>query len=480
MYAPSVLLSSQQWAQATFGTVDLGDERRGRRAVHIGQLMAEHPQASLPQQGSPADLQATYRFLHSSHSSYEELLAPHWQQTREQMREPGRVLLLQDTTELDYHQHPSTTGLGPVGTGSHHGFLLQSVLAVGAHSQSILGLAHQEPFVRIPAPKKESKQQRWQRERESQVWERSVQAIGSPPQSCQWIHVGDRYSDIFSFLLTCREQGCDFLIRAFQDRCVDLLVQAGEEPAPARSHHPERPREPNLHLLEVVKQMPIRASQWIDLKSSQKHAARRVHLAISWRALRLLPPRTREATHWHPLVVWVIHAWEADPPAGVEPLDWLLLSSVPTTTATEAQEHLSWYARRWIIEDYHQGLKTGCRIEERELRDYAGLRTLLGLLAPVAVRLLQLRWLARQRPQAPASQIFPSEVVTVVAHLSHRQAETMTVEQCSHAIARQGGYLGRKGDGLPGWKTLWLGWTHIQTLLEGIHLAPLLSNQLKL
>jgi hypothetical protein len=101
---------------------------------------------------------------------------------------------------------------------------------------------------------------------------------------------------------------------------------------------------------------------------------------------------------------------------------------------------------------------------------------MLGLLAPMAVRLMQLRAVSRQDPEQPAHQVLPHDVVEVVAHLDHRDPAAMTVQQCWHAIARHGGYLGRKSDGPPGWKTLWKGWLSVQTLLQGVQLAPLLSR----
>jgi hypothetical protein len=184
--------------------------------------IAAHPMASLPKQmGSEAALHGAYRFLQTPDVSYEHLIQPHVQQTREAMSKPERVLLIQDTTEVDYQQHPSTTGLGPIGNGTHHGYLLQSVLAVLPESREVLGLAQQEPFLRQPAPEGETKREREQRQRESQVWEQSRQAIGEPPTGVQWIHVGDRYSDMFPFLWACRQQHCEFLVRAAQDRSVE-------------------------------------------------------------------------------------------------------------------------------------------------------------------------------------------------------------------------------------------------------------------
>src|SRR5216683_1276867 len=198
---PSTLLSAHEWAESTFGSVHLGDQRRTKRAVALAQAIAHDPAGSLPaQMQDEAATQAAYRFLQTPDVTYEQLIRPHVEQTRAQAREPKQVLLIQDTTEVDYQHHPTTTGLGPIGNGSHHGYLLQSVLAVLPGSRQVLGLMHQEPFLRQPAPKGESQRQRERRERAEQVWERSVQAIGEPPAGVHWIHIGDRYSAMFPFL----------------------------------------------------------------------------------------------------------------------------------------------------------------------------------------------------------------------------------------------------------------------------------------
>jgi transposase-like protein/transposase Tn5 family protein len=473
MMETSTLLSAQCWAEQTFGAVRLGHRSRSERAVTMAAAIAADPMASLPKQmGSEAGLHGAYRFLQTPDVSYEQLIQPHVQQTREAMSQPERVLLIQDTTEVDYQQHPSTTGLGPIGNGTHHGYLLQSVLAILPDHRQVLGLAHQEPFLRQPAPKGETKREREQRERESQVWERSVQAMGEPPAGVQWIHIGDRYSDMFPFLSLCRQMHCDFVVRAAQDRCVDLLVEQADTPAARRSHHQRRPQQ---HLFEVVRGWSAQGERDLELDATKQSRARTAHLAISFGSLRLLPPESHQESSLRPLVVWVVRVWEPEPPEGVEELSWVLLTSVPVQTLEQAWERVDWYRARWIVEDYHQGLKTGCRVEQRQVQSYEGLRRLLGLLAPTAVRLLQLRATARQSPEQPASQTLPAAVVQVVAAKAGMPAAQLTTQQCWHTIARFGGYLGRKGDGPPGWKTLWGGWLYIQTLLEGVHLAARLS-----
>ena len=215
--------------------------------------------------------------------------------------------------------------------------------------------------------------------------------------------------------------------------------------------------------------------QDLNLPATKQRKARVAHVRLSSGSLRLLPPETAASADLRPLVVWVIRVWEPEPPQDVEPLEWVLLTSLPLQSIEQAWERVDWYRARWIVEDYHQGLKTGCRVEQRQLQSYEGLRRLLGLLAPTAVRLLQLRASARQSPMLPASQTLPAEVVQVVAAKAEVPVAQLTTQECWHTIARFGGYLGRKGDGPPGWKTLWRGWLYIQALLEGVQLAARLS-----
>jgi hypothetical protein len=467
-------LSAQQWAQTTYGEVRLGDQRRTERAVSMGAALAREPMASLPQQlGSHAASKAAYRFLQSAQSSYEQLIAPHLQQSQQAMRERATILLIQDLTEVDYQRHPRTTGLGPVGQGKHHGYLLQTVLAVDPQSTEVLGIAAQEPFLRQPAPAGESSAQRRNRQdKESAVWPRLVQRIGAAPASCRYVHVGDRGADMYSFLQQCVQQDGDFLVRVQHNRRVDLRVELAQEPIPsaARRHGKKRAagQEPPRHLCEEVRSWPAQGQQTISLDGNQKRKGREARLCISWGQLRLWPPDKEEGS---PLLVWVVRSWEAEPPEGVEALEWLLLSSLPVQEEEDAWQRVQWYRLRWIVEDYHQCLKTGCALEERQLQSYEGLRTLLGFLAPLAVRLLQLRALVHQEPERAAAEVLEEPVVRVVAHLAQVAPSQLSLRAFWHRVAQVGGYLGRTGDGEPGWKTLWKGWLHIQTLLEGVQLA---------
>jgi hypothetical protein len=177
--------SAREWAVMTYGSVMLGDQRRTQRAVKIASALARDPMASLPKQlGGPAGTKAAYRFLESAQTSYEQLMRPHLQQTHSLMQQQKRVLLLQDMTEVDYEQHPKTGGLGPIGNGSHQGYLFQTVLAVEPTSKQVLGIAAKARlFASVRSGRRnESSARQTQAERVAGVATASPEHWASPPR----------------------------------------------------------------------------------------------------------------------------------------------------------------------------------------------------------------------------------------------------------------------------------------------------------
>ena len=454
------------WARQTFGPARLGDRRRTRRAVATAAALAAQPTASLPRQlRDPAALKATYRLLHEPDVTCAALVAPHLAQTRLAAAAPPVVLLVQDTTDLDYTPHRRTSGLGPIGDGRGRGILLQSALAIEPTQRQVLGLVNLDPFLRQRAPRpRETCTQRQGRTRESDVWARTVTAIGPPPPTSRWVHVADRGADVFTFLAACQAQHADFLVRVTQDRVV---TDADGEAAHLRTLARGLPGQDERAV--AVAARPAR-------KGKPARPARTARVTIAWTALTVRPPT--HTPHQAPVPAWVVRVWEPDPPPDEpEPLEWILLTSVPVDGLGAAWERVEWYRCRWLIEDFHQCLKTGCRIEAAQLRDEAALERLLGLLAPLAVRLLSLREVVRLTPTRPAAEVVGEEPVAVVAARTGTPAAGMTADTLWRLVARLGGHQGRKRDGPPGWRTLWHGWFYLQTLLEGVHLAPSLPPQ---
>jgi hypothetical protein len=450
-----------KWAVETFGTAELGDLRRTDRLVKMATAIAENPSASLPESmRNWADTLAAYRFLDNLDVTHEQIMQPHWKTTREEALHHARVLLPADTTDINLSSHETAEGLGPIGRGSKaQGFFVHTVLAMDADSQQLLGCMYQEPFVRQPAPKGETKAQRKKRVRESQIWERSIQAIGSVPEKQKWIYVGDRGSDIYTFWQTCEKLGYDFVVRVAQDRRVLL----DEEP---EAEDPEVQR-----LKTLARSLPEHSGQVLHIPSQRQRPARDAFLKISWQEVRIQPPVNGAVLSKTEVKAWVVRVWEPEPPDGGEALEWILLTTVPVQSVEDAWERVRWYRWRWLLEDFHKVLKTGCGIEVRRKQTVEAMWNLLAILTPMAMRLLWLRQTAQTAPDTPATEVVSPEVIYVVTQLDKRPGANLTARDLWHTIASFGGYLNRKSDPPPGWQILWKGWLYIQTVLQGVRLA---------
>jgi hypothetical protein len=443
-----------EWATQQWGSVELGDKRRTHRAVHLGAQMAADPGAGLPgQTQSWGDLKAAYRLLHEDDVTHYALSLPHWQHTRQRAEHiDGPVLFIQDGSQLDFTLRQAQ-GLGRIGDDKGQGLLIHTTLAVQPGTPpAILGLAHQLVWVREDEPRKgrETRTQRTRRSKESDHWFGALDAIGPVPANACWVSVGDRESDIFQYWQRAKARGWECLLRLVQDRRI------------------LRDDDSLDHLQSCVAHLMPQAHQVMSLRSRPDQPARTAKLSLAWTSMRILPPRNDPTLcHEPPLTVWVLRVWEEAAPADVKPLEWLLLSTLPIEDAEQARERALWYRHRWLIEQYHKALKTGCRMESSQLRQGAALMRLLGLLSIVAVRLLQVESLARLVPDLPAARVVDRQMLDFVCHLRHLDPATMTVYQFWREVARYGGFLGRKGDGEPGWQTLWRGWQYLYPRFEG-------------
>jgi len=239
----------------------------------------------------------------------------------------------------------------------------------------------------FPLQRREQRYQRRQREeRETAVWMRQVQAIGTPESGSLWVPVGDRGADMFPFFQACRSAQAHFLVRAAQNR----RVQESEEEISSS--------------LTQARAFPSQASHVLELPARHGHQKRRAQLQLAFGQLTLLPPRQEPRASKEPLTVWVIRVWEEQAPEGEEPLEWVLLTSVPTTTLEEAWERVDWYRHRWLVEDYHPCLKSGCRIEQRQGPPVDGLMRRLGSVVPAGRTLVAGACLRSGRPRAPGER----------------------------------------------------------------------------
>ena len=168
----------------------------------------------------------------------------------------------------------------------------------------------------------------------------------------------------------------------------------------------------------------------------------------------------------------VVIVQEVDPPKGVKPIQWVLLTSLAVRTFAQAWQVIEDYENRWLVEEYHKVIKTGCSIERHALRTKERLEALTGLIAVVGVRLLQLKTISKHQPEAKAKNRVPSMWLKALTALKPKLKSTnLTVYEFFREIAKLGGFLARKHDGEPGWQTVWRGFKKLQLIAQGMQLA---------
>lgn len=440
----------ESWARRNFASAQLGDVRRTRRLVQVAAAIARDPEESLPEQLVEwSDLKAAYRLFDGEGVTFDAVAGPHWGLRQE--CGAGRCLLVSDTASLNFTPQRKIPGLGPLGKGQGYGFLLHSSLMLRAETGEVLGLAGQKLWCRPgKSSKRRTRTQALREPRESQLWTLVIDQIGPPPKGSQWVHVADRGADNFEVYHACQQQRCDWIIRG---RCLKRTVEdaAGTE----------------VSLVDLLPPLQALTTLTLEVASRKKtirEAGRVAHTAqleIAAGALRVPPPRLRSpalrAQKIEAIAMNVVHVRELKPPANSDPVEWVLLTSLPVSTATEVLDIVTAYQRRWTIEEWHKALKSGCQVTARQLRTRERLEPLIALLSIEAVRLLSLKMQARQSPDQPAEQTLPPSTLKHLQRLRPHQQIT-TAREAYHAIARLGGFLARKHDGDPGWQTLWRGW----------------------
>jgi hypothetical protein len=440
-----------------FGDTQLGDPRRARRLVRAAARIADRPHGSLPSKFDCNGLRAVYRLMNRPEATHEQVLGPHGRQVRQAMAGRPVVLVVHDTTELDFTSHRAWRGTGPIGTGGGRGFLQHNSLAILPDGQ-LLGLAHQQLALRQPRPPGETVTQRRRRCRESRPWLAGIAAAGPAPQGRTWVDVGDCGADLFDAMHQARQPGHHFLIRAAQDRKVRAGPPGHERATYLRRH---------------ARSLAPQATGAVAIPGKGGRPARPAAVALAAAAVRVYPParEARRADARPPLRARVERAWEPDPPAGCAPVEWVLLSSLPVGSEEQLRQRPARYALRWpTAEEFHQVEKAGCGEGQLRFETARAMKPMVALLSVVAVRLMQLRDAERRHPEAPASAVAPAlERERVAAALpAGPAAGALTVRQFVRGVARLGGFLGRRGDGPPGWKTIWRGYQRLQDMVEGV------------
>jgi hypothetical protein len=452
------------WGELNFGGLELGDERRETRLPKLVDQICRRPGGTLPEKlPEPKDLRSFYLMMKAKAVTHESVLARHYAATRAAVAEVAAsgvaVLILHDATELDFTSKTTLRNdLGQIGQGTHRGYICHNSLAVRSDTKAALGLTSQILHHRADVPKNETLKQKREREnRESRLWVQGAERTALQAAEGLVVHVSDSLSDTFEYMSFMIRAGQLFVLRSRENRKL-LAPVHGEQ-----------------YLYEAIRSCPSQMEWDHEVPEGKDRAYRKTRLRISFTPVTLeVPGKATGEYPDEPLPMWAVRIWEPEAPPGVDPLEWILLTNVPVHNAADARVRGVWYECRFVVEEFHKGMKTGSGIERLQLTEIGRLEPAIGILSAVTTTLLQLRDAARA-PDAetrPATEVVGEEYVEVIQqHYSHRLRGVVTVKQFYMHVARLGGHQNRKCDGFPGWLTLWRGWTRLESMTLGYRLA---------
>jgi len=461
-------MNTESWIIDEFSDAPLADNRLVKRLINIADCFYSLPGASVSTACGdyPAAL-AAYRFFSNSRVKPEAILMGHREQTIERMKAYDTALIIQDKTTLDYTDHPATKGIGLCTTTKNSlGLLNHTALAVTTDGVP-LGVLARSVWTRDPEQhgKRLTRKIREISDKESRVWLDTLDVSSAGiPSYINTVTVCDREADIYDFFRKAVDDRHNLLVRVAQDRRVM------EEGKLLKSE---------IENKSVAGQITVSVPR--DTKNNRP--AREAVLAIRYCPVTVRPPKYRSEGSSQVLPCLKLHlisAQEVNPPEGIKPINWLLVTTMTVETLEQALEKIHWYKQRWKIERYHLILKSGCKVEDLQLETVESLQNALAVYSVIAWKLLWLKQESEQQPEELCDKILTESEWQALYCVTHRTPkpplQPPTLKDAVLMIAKLGGFLGRKSDGKPGIIVIWRGLRRLQDIVEGWMVAHLPVN----
>lgn len=458
------------WVESELTFADFSELRLNKRFQILAKQLAEFPTLSINKASTDwAASKAAYRFFQNPKVNYQKIIEPHILSTALRTKGHDRIVVVQDTSFIDFSKHTKTSDLGRLHTfvdgDELKGLALHAGLALTEKGLP-LGLIFEKMWARQKQNIKGHEHTKISiEEKESFRWLEALrQANELAHEDTEVIMVCDREADIYELFEESLDLGMGLVVRLQHDRVLDD-EEFGE-----------------LRILDRLGLEKICGTVTIEIPSSGARKARKAELQIRFTKVTLAScPRgikTKRVAHRSDIDLWVVDLREANPPKGIEPLCWTLVSTLEVNGKEDALQIMRYYKMRWTIEIYFKTLKSGCGIELCRLDDGLKLMSYIALKSVIAWRLLWMTYLNRHTPEV-SCEIFLTEsewkTLWLKKHSRKIKSGEMqpippknppTVYEAVRWIAMQGGFLGRKGDGEPGIKSIWTGWLKLMSAVD--------------
>ena len=463
------IFNPEQWSKNHFEQANTGDCRRTKRLVDTASDMARCSGKSiaLSCQGNEAKQEGAYRLMRNDAVSPEVIRCSGFDYTATQAQLYSEILAVDDTTSLSY-KHQVASELGKLGSvkDKARGWWVHSTLLLDGFTTKTIGLIHQDWWCRPDNPEDAD-------EKESGKWADAShfcrERLGDTMSRV--ISVCDREADIQSYL---------------QDK------QAHNERFVVRAKHNRKILESELPLFEYLESQPELGAYTVDIpqkgmKDSKgkpvNRKARKAKLTVKVATVTL-----KSKDEMQPINV--VYAQETTSMKDVEPLRWVLLTTEPIETLSQALHVIDIYTARWRVEDFHKAWKTGAGAERQRMAEPRNLERAVSICAFIGVRLLQLKevitipyYLRKKGLSEAANELENQSCETVFDEDEWKLLMKMkkprgwngkdvpSLKWAYQSIAKLGGFTDTKRTGIAGWETIWEGWDKLQSYVVGYRVA---------
>jgi hypothetical protein len=433
-----------------------GDKRLDKRFNKIIDKLEAKPNTSVVQAFCDShQSKACYRFWDNEKVTPELILLHHKEETISLTTSQKVILSIQDTTDIDFTARTSVEGLGYL-EGEHlKGIKVHTAISVSNCGQP-LGILWQKQWVRKPEEygKRHERKNKPTEQKESQRWIDCHNEINEEiPATTTVIHIADRESDIYDLLSSPRTENQHLLIRFVQNRRVN--------------------DNEHKRMKEALAAAGTTGALQIKVARKKSQESRIATVTVKYVKLEIRPPKNRKtSTENQPVTMTAIRIKEEAPPKGITGIEWFLLTTVPVNSIEDVKQCAKYYTYRWLIERYHYILKSGCQVEELQLETAARLMNAIATYCTVGWRIFFSTYLARNDPEADARTILSQDELEVLYLKFNPKAEALPMEplkikETVIMIARLGGFMARKRDGMPGPKTIWRGFLSLESMVQG-------------
>jgi hypothetical protein len=428
-----------------FSGIDFGDIRREKRFVTLINNISSQPGSSIPNLNKDwYDVKATYEFFKNKEVSLEALKKVESLYGSKQVEEQMQLLVVHDISTISFN-HLQAEGLGYLANKEGRGILCYSSLAVSTQGLP-MSLLYQHTWVRPlhELGKASKRSNRSFEDKESHNWYSAMREVNDLLGSqIQKIHIADREADIYELFFNAYEPNTDLLIRA--------------------KHNRKTEKGP---IWDLVASHPAAATVSLELPDPSGKKKQTVEAELRYQPVKILRP-ARSQDKYESVLLTAIEVREksVNTKNREDVLHWKLLTTLDIGSVSEALKCVKWYTYRWLIERFHYVLKSGTKIEELQLKQAASLQKAIIVYSMAAFRIMQLVYKARHYPKLNCELVLTPTQWKVLYILIHKKKEvpieTPTLLQVVMWIGKLGGHLGRKSDGPPGLKTVWIGYQHL-------------------